>query len=132
MFKNIETNNRLGIWMDHATANLIAYSDVIEGLTIDLKFTHQNKMSSPSHGESGMNQKEHHLQEAYYKQISAEILKYDSVLLFGPTNAKNELNNYLLKDHHFNEIIFKIKKADKMSSNDQRAFVKNYFDKCLY
>jgi hypothetical protein len=128
----METNNRLGIWMDHATANLIAYKDVLEGNTVDLVFTHSKNMASPSHGESGMNQKEHHLQEAYYKKIGAEILRYDNVLLFGPTDAKNELHNYLLKDHHFNEIIFKIKKADKMSANEQRAFVKNYFDKCLY
>jgi hypothetical protein len=35
-----------------------------------------------------MHHKEHQLQEAFYKQIGVETLKYDAVLLFGQTNAK--------------------------------------------
>jgi len=31
------------------------------------------------------------MHEANYKEIADEILKYDNVLLFGPTNAKTKL-----------------------------------------
>ncbi|MFY7965000.1 MAG: hypothetical protein ACOVO1_08900 [Chitinophagaceae bacterium] len=64
MFKNIETNNRLGIWMDHTTANLMAYDDLLNEQTIDSTFTHQSKMAALHHSESGMHHKEQQLQEA--------------------------------------------------------------------
>jgi stalled ribosome rescue protein Dom34 len=131
MFNDMEVSNRLGIWMDHSTANLMAYNDLINGHTIELAFTYSNKMAALHHSESGMHHKEQQLQEAYYKQIGAEILKYDSVLLFGPTKAKNELHNYLKKDQHFNEIQFEIQNVDRMTKNEQRAFVKNHFTKKL-
>jgi len=52
---------------------------------------------------------------------------YDEVLLFGPTNAKNELVNILKVDHHFDEIKIEVKPADKMTENQQLAFVKEHF-----
>jgi hypothetical protein len=131
MFKNKESNKRLGIWMDHSTANLMAYNDLLNGTTIDLAFTHQDKMAALHQNESGMHHKEHQLQEAFYKHLGSEILKYDTVLLFGPTNAKIEMHKYLLKDLHFSKIVFEIQNADKMTTNEQKAFVKNYFDKCI-
>lgn len=124
----METNNRLGIWMDHSTANLMTYNDLTDTHTIELAFTHQGKMAALHHTESGMHRKEQKLQEAYYKKIGAEILKYDKVLLFGPTDAKNELYNYLAQDHHFDEIEFEIRNTERMTENEQRAFVKNYFN----
>lgn len=131
MINNIEAYNCLGIWMDHSIANLMAYNEIINEHTIELAFTHLGKTATLNHDESSMHHKEQQLQEAYYKQIGAEILKYDRVLLFGPTNAKNELHNYLMKDNHFNEIQFELQNVDKMTKNEQRAFFKNYFTKGL-
>ncbi len=69
------------------------------------------------------------MHEAYYKEISDEILKYDQVLLFGPTNAKSELHNFLNKDLHFKNIKIDVESADKMTDHQKNAFVKNYFNK---
>lgn len=74
-----------------------------------------------------MHNKRQQMQEAYYKEIADEIVKYDQVLLFGPTNAKTELNNYLNKDLHFKDIKIDVEPADKMSDNEKAAFVKNHF-----
>lgn len=52
-------------------------------------------------------------------------MKYEHVLLFGTTNAKTELNNCLNKDLHFKDIEIDIESADKMTDNQQVAFVKN-------
>ncbi len=41
------------------------------------------------------------MHEKFYDKIGAQILKYEHVLLFGPTNAKVELHNYLNKDLRF-------------------------------
>jgi hypothetical protein len=51
------------------------------------------------------------------------------VLLFGPTNAKVELHNYLKKDLHFKKIKIDIEPTDKMTNNEKDAFVKNHFEK---
>jgi hypothetical protein len=50
------------------------------------------------------------------------------VLLFGPTNAKLELSNFLKKDLHFKDIKIDIEAADKMSDNEKLAFVKAHFN----
>jgi stalled ribosome rescue protein Dom34 len=74
-----------------------------------------------------MHNKRQQMHEAYYKEIASEILKYDHVLLFGPTNAKTELHNYLNEDLHFKNIQIDVEAADKMTNNEKDAFVKNHF-----
>ncbi len=76
-----------------------------------------------------MHNKEQQQQEAYYKEIANEILKYDHVLLFGPTNAKSELHNYLNKDLHFERVKVDVESADNMTANEKAAFVKDHFSK---
>ncbi len=62
-----------------------------------------------------------------YKVISESIKKYDEVLLFGPTNAKVELSNILENDLSFSKINIEIRHADKMTENQEHAFVRDYF-----
>ncbi len=125
----METAKCLGIWMDHSNANLIDNNDGTINQTIESEFTHQKKIEALSHSESGMHNKEQDQQGQYYKNIGKEILKYDKVLLFGPTDAKLELHNYLMKDDHFKNIVLDVESADKMSENVQIAFVKKHFSK---
>ena len=79
-----------------------------------------------------MHNKEQHDQSAYYKHLGEVILNYKEVLLFGPTEAKTELFNLLKADHRFSEIRFQIKSADKMTENQQHAFVKDHFSKRIF
>ena len=51
------------------------------------------------------------------------------MVLFGPTNAKSELNNYLNKDLHYKNIKIDIESADNMTANEKDAFVGNHFNK---
>jgi hypothetical protein len=75
-----------------------------------------------------MHNKEQQMHQAYFSELGDEILKYDHVLLFGPTRAKAELNNYLSKDLHFKDIKIDVEGADKMTNNQQEAFVKRHFE----
>jgi Lhr-like helicase len=123
-----ETANHLGIWMDHASAHLMdVTSDSIITNAITLKFTHQSKEDVLRKGESHMHNKEQHQQSDYYKQLAEIIKKYQDVLIFGPTDAKVELYNLLKADHHFDAININIKQAEKMTENQEHAFVKKYF-----
>ena len=123
----METKNNLGIWMDHSTAHLININSKNESRSIVSKFTSETKEEALSKSEILMHNKRQQMHEAYYKEIGDEIIKYNHVLLFGPTNAKVELHNYLNKYLHFKNIKIDIEPADKMTDNEKDAFVKNHF-----
>ncbi len=46
-------------------------------------------------GEKLIHKKEQHLQLSFYKKLGEIIKEYHEVVLFGPTDAKNELLNLL-------------------------------------
>lgn len=123
----IEPNKFLGIWMDHSVANLIDLNTEIPTHSISSDFTFDTKEEVLRRSEFTMHNKQDQMLTAYYKNISEEILKYNHVLLFGPTNAKSELHNYINKDLHFKDINIYIEPGDKMTDNQQVAFVKLYF-----
>ncbi|MGI8637564.1 MAG: hypothetical protein ACR2KZ_19375 [Segetibacter sp.] len=50
-------------------------------------------------------------------------------MIFGPTNARIELLNILEADLHFSKIKIETKASDKMTENQEHAFVRDYFSK---
>src|ERR1035441_2611359 len=129
----MKEKKNLGIWMDHANAYLIEYKeDSGESKTIESKFTHQEKESTLGKSEQLMHNKEQHQQSEYYKKLGEVIKGYDEVVLFGPTDAKVELFNLLMDDHKFVNIKIGFEQADKMTENQQHAFVKKHFSKRNY
>jgi len=122
------TANKLGIWMDHSNAHLMEFTaDPITTNVILSSFTHEQKEQSLGKSEHLMHNKEQHEQSEYYKKIGQAILDYEGVLIFGPTDAKLELFNFLRADHRFDKIKLETKQADKMTSNQQHAFVRDHF-----
>ena len=122
--------NRLGICMDHSNAHLIEFTtDPIETTTLVSDFNHTAKEETLKKSESLKHHKEQHEEANYYKQLGAIIRNYQQVILFGPTNAKVELFNILRADHNFEKIEIKVHDSDKMTENQQHAFVKEYFSK---
>ena len=128
----METGKKLGIWMDHSSAHIMEFTvDPIETKTLQSKFTHAEKEASLGKSENLMHNKEQHQQSEYYKKLGDVIKNYSEVILFGPTDAKIELFNILNADHHFSKIKFEVKTADKMTENQQHAFVKDHFSRRL-
>ncbi len=124
----MRTIKQLGIWMDHANAIMMELSnDKIFENKIVSGFTHQEKEFSLSKNENLMHNKEQHLQNGYYKELSEKIRNFDEVILFGPTNAKDELFNLLKTNHRFNSTKVDVKHADKMTENQMHAFVRSHF-----
>ena len=124
------TAKNLGIWMDHSSAHLMEFTtDPIETKTIASKFTHESKEQSLTKSERLMHNKERHEQSEYYKELGNAIRNYEDVVLFGPTDAKVELLNVLRADHRFAKTKIEVKQADKMTENQQHAFVKEHFSK---
>ena len=122
------TAKKIGVWMDHAQAHLIQFPEgLTDSQTITSKFTHEVKEQSIKGSEKLMHNKETHEQSEYYKSIAGLIRGYDDILLFGPTEAKNELFNLLREDHLFSKVKIIVHTSDKMNDQQQKAFVKDYF-----
>ena len=124
----MKKSEKLGIWMHHSNAHIInILTDTIEKNTISSKFTHQEKEHSLSKSENLMHHKEQHQQHEYYKAIGDVIKNFNEVIVFGPTDAKVELVNFLKQDHHFDNIKIEVKNSDKMTEHQEFAFVKAHF-----
>jgi len=119
---------KLGIWMDHSNAHLMEFTiDPMETKTLSSDFTHQDKENSLERSESHMHNKEQHLHAEYYRKLGEVIRHYEEVILFGPTDAKTELFNLLKGDHLFGKIKIDVQQSDKMTENQQHAFVRRHF-----
>jgi hypothetical protein len=124
------TAKNLGIWMDHSNAHLIEFTtDPMQTKTVASNFTHEEKEQTLGKSEHVMHNKEQHQQSAYYKKLGESIKNYEEVILFGPTDAKLELLNLLRADHRFEKIKIEIKQMDKMTENQQHAFVREHFSR---
>jgi len=114
--------------MDHSSAHFMEFSrEPVDTQTVESALTYAVKVNTLGRSEHSMHNKEQHLQSEFYKKLEEVIKNYDEVILFGPTNAKSELMNLLKKDHLFANIKIDSKQTDKMTDNQQMAFVKKYF-----
>ncbi len=123
------TEKKLGIWMDHANAHLMEYADPIVTKVVTSNSTHEEKEKTLQKSESMMHNKEQQQESEYYKELGESIKNYDEVLLFGPTDAKVELLNILKSNLSFSKIKLEVRQTDKMTENEEHAFVRNYFSK---
>ena len=118
---------KLGIWMDHSNAYLMELAnDIIVQRVVSELANHETEFNFYK-GEKLIHKKEQHLQLRYYKKIGDIIKKYQDVVLFGPTDAKNELLNQIKTDHLFEGIKIEVKNSDKMTEDQMQTFVRDYF-----
>ena len=118
---------KLGIWMDHSNAYLMELANEIIVQRVVSELTNHETEFNFYKGEKLIHKKEQHLQLSYYKKIGEIIKKYQDVVLFGPTDAKNELLNQIKTDHLFEDIKIEVKNSDKMTEDQMQTFVRDYF-----
>lgn len=120
---------QIGVCLDHSSAYLIepAGKEFITNV-ITSDFNHHDK-NSISRNENLMHNKEQDHLQTYYKKITEVISQYDEIILFGQTEAKKELLNLLKINKDFEPKSIKAIDTDKMTDNQKKAFVKEYFSK---
>lgn len=124
----MKNNKRLGICMNHSIAYLMELTnDSIVTNTVVSELSDHEKEFNFNKGEKLIHKKEQHLQLSYYNKLGDIIKKYQEVVLFGPTDAKNELLNLLKTDHLFEDIKIEVKNSDKMTKSQMQTFVSEYF-----
>ena len=118
---------KLGIWMDHSNAYLMELANEIIVQKVVSELTNHETEFNFYKGEKLIHKKEQHLQLSYYNKIGDIIKKYQDVVLFGPTDAKNELLNQIKTDHLFEGIKIEVENSDKMTEDQMQTFVIDYF-----
>jgi hypothetical protein len=124
----MENNNKLAIYLNHFTANIIEYSTAAKLIkSIKSEFNQIEKQKILQKGESHLHHKEQSLQHQFYSDISENSVGFSSVVLFGPTTAKAELKTMLSHDNRFSDVDVSLKITDKLNQKEQITFVNNYF-----
>jgi stalled ribosome rescue protein Dom34 len=119
---------QMGIWMDHSIAFLmeVKKNKVVETIVEIEVATLETDYDSGKNEKLEYN-KGQQFQANFYKKIIESIKNYQDVILFGPTEAKNELLNILKGDHQYEKINIKIQHSDKMTAFQMHEFVIAYF-----
>ena len=114
--------------MDHSVANVMELTkDTIVTSTIESQSVLMEGAEYLRKDEGLLHNIEHYQRSDYFKRLSSVMRDYDEVILFGPTDAKSELFNLVKDNHLFEKIKIEIQTADKMTENQQQAFVKEYY-----
>lgn len=119
---------QIGIFMDHTHAHVMEYKgQEVVCTSLEKHSIDHGERHNSDKGEAQINTKEAIEQKAYYARLGEAIKTSDEVLLFGPTQAKVELLHLLRADKHFSHIKIEVKNSDKLTENQQHAFVKAHF-----
>ncbi len=125
----MENIKNLGIWIDHSSAKFIDLSAINRNSTISAKFNFNTNEKSLQNDENLLYDTAFQMHVSDYKDLATIILNYEHILLFGPTNAKLELHNFLNQDSHFKDIKIDIETADFLTDREKKDFVKQHFSK---
>jgi stalled ribosome rescue protein Dom34 len=125
-----------GLWIDHRQAVIVALVDQVEEtkrITSDIE--EQVRHSGTSHGshddttEIRRDRQDRRFDDRlsrYYDEVIACLRDADSILIFGPGEAKGELQKQL-EGQALAERIVGIETADKMTDDQVAAKVRKYF-----
>ena len=122
---------QIGLWIDHRKAILVIITEdgeeikkIASNMEKHIRFTNGNGSEQGSSEDVRDRQFGNHL-NAYYDQVIAEIRGAESIQIFGPGEAKGELQKRLehegLKPH-----IVAIETVDKMSDRQISAKVRQH------
>jgi hypothetical protein len=125
-------NKQAGLWIDHRKAIIVLITDegeevkkIVSGMEKHVRFTGGDGSQDGSSEDVRDRQFENHL-NSYYDQVIAVVRDADSIQIFGPGEAKGELERRIehagLKAH-----ILAIETVDKMTDRQIAAKVRERF-----
>ena len=130
--------NEVGLWVDHRKAVIVKLEDKKETIQIILSTMEKHtRFSTGSHSDTpndvngstaeDIRDRQYNLHLGrYYSEIAFNIREADSIMLFGPGEAKVEFAAYLKKEKLENKIA-KIDTVDKMTDRQISAKVHDFF-----
>ncbi len=129
---------KVGLWIDHRKALIVTMTEKGEVLKLVISAIERQARRSSAARSSGPFEPQHvpaddmrqrafagHL-NIYYDAVIASIRGAESILIFGPGEAKGELEKRLKKDNLGARIVG-VETVDKMSDNQIAAKVRAHF-----
>jgi len=139
-----QQNNHIGVWMDHQNARFVYrkadgnYSiETMESMhdlhpRIDGQGTDKTQWGGGQYRFSDNEKKKNHREEnelhEYYKALEKVLENYDNIFLVGPTHAKDELLNLVLKNKAFDGKHVAVENSDRLTDHQLIALVKKHFE----
>lgn len=125
---------QVGIWIDHRDAHLVFVGEAIEeseriksGMEKHVRFSGRAASEEGSADDQRDRQFAVHL-DRYYDDVIAHVRDATSILLFGPGEAKSELEKRLASKGLGARIVG-VESADKMTDRQIAAKVRQHFQK---
>jgi stalled ribosome rescue protein Dom34 len=128
----------VGLWIDHRKTIIVTVIDGVEvireihsNMEKHVRFSSGSRSKDPEglRGSSAEDVRDRQFGDhlgRYYEGVISLIRGADSILIFGPGEAKNELGNQL-KQAELGEHIVGIEAVDKMTEPQIAAKVRDYF-----
>jgi stalled ribosome rescue protein Dom34 len=118
----------VGLWIDHRKAVIV----FVEGKEEEIKLI--SSKEEKQHGQSGVSKPADDIRQreltghlnSYYDEVISCIRDAESILIFGPGEAKGELKKRLEKDNHGTRIVG-TEPSDKMTDSQIVAKVREHF-----
>lgn len=130
---------KIGLWIDHRQAVIVTLTDRGADKTVIRSNVEKHARAAGTPGLTGpfkarmIPADDRHEREftehlkIYYNRIIDAICKAESILIFGPGEAKKELKKQLEKNS-LGELIADIKTTDEMTGNQILAMVCRYYN----
>jgi len=132
---------RAGLWIDHKKAIVFTIENDKEAIqVIESNVERRVRLSGGSRtarpygpqevaSERKRDERYRHHLDAYYREIIQAIREADSILIFGPGEAKGELKKAIKESRELGRRIVGVESADKMTQRQIAAKVRDYFTK---
>ncbi len=127
----------IGVWIDKTKAMIISPERIIETISSEIDIRPRIEGQGKEYGRLGgqflslEKSKQNRLMQQeikFLKKVCKEIKAYDQILIYGPAQMKNKLEQYLKEDHATRDKVVAVKKTKKMTDNQLVAFVRDFFE----
>ena len=125
---------QIGLWIDHRETIIVALGDqgeetrrIESGMEKYVRFS-GGPGSGNSSAEDQRDRRFTNYLNSYYDEVIAYVREAESILIFGPGEAKGELKTRL-ESQKLGERIVAVETEDKMTDRQIAAKVRQYFQK---
>ena len=132
----------IGLWIDHKKTVLVVQNEhgeniqqIESGIGRHVRYRGASHSKSPfsaqyQQGDDQLDNKFTEQLNKFYEKVIAQLRKADAVLIFGPGEAKRELEKRIAHEK-VRVPVMKIETADKMTERQIAAKVRNYFQETM-
>jgi hypothetical protein len=123
-------NHKVGIWIDHKKAVIVSASEgLVTTKTLESEVeAHPHYSSQPdSGGEKKYEERRGQHLDQYYDEVISQLGQPETLLIFGPGEAKLELKERLSRSKMLSERTVDIETTDKLTDLQIVAKVKEHF-----